>query len=356
MHSVRKAVTLFILAAMVAAPFVLLPIVTSRTFAPAQAQEQAYGQAQIKVSAAPKWAAAAPGKIEPKNGEYRIAASTLGRIVEVRVKAGETVQAGEVVVRLDDAELIARLAAAKADAALKKLTRDDQKPDGRLKRRYDADDVVISAEQKQVAARATLDKALETRGNGAQEAEAAKARAQLQSAEAALVKARDALAAIKAESGEPKTNQYETALIAANSQVSVVQTLLDQTRIRAPIAGTALQVAAKIGDTASPKNPEALAVIGDLSALRVRAEVEERDIGRVKAGQKVIVRSDAFRDKDFAGTVTSIARSLTPSKISPRGPRRTGESEVLEVFVTFDGEVPLPSGMRVDVYFAGDGK
>lgn len=347
MHKTRKFLTLLILAAMVAVPFVLLPMVSAHDLAPAAAQQVSNGL---------KWVAAAPGKVEPKDGEYRVAAATLGRIVEVRVKAGAAVQAGEILVRLDDAELLARLTAAQADAALKKFARDDQAPTGRLKRRYDADDAVIAAEQKQIAARAALDRVLENARTGnLQEAEVTKARAALQAAEAALTKARATLVDIKAEAGEPKTNQYETALIAANSQVAVVQALLDQTRIRAPVAGTALQVAAKVGDTASPQNPESLAVIGDLSLLRVRAEVDERDVGRVKAGQKVVVRTDAFKNQDFAGTVTSIARGLAPSKLSPRGPRRQSEADVLEAFVAFDGAVPLPSGVRVDVYFT-DGK
>jgi HlyD family secretion protein len=343
MHNVRKSATILVLAAMVAAPFVLLPLASTRTLAPAAAQ-----QASNDV----KWSAAAPGRVEPKDGEYRLAAATLGRIVEVRVKAGEKVQAGQVIVRLDDAELNARLVAAQAEAALKKFARDDQGPSGRLKRRYDADDAVVAAEQKQIAARAALDRALEAAHDSAsRDADVAKATAQLQSAEAALAKARTALADIKAEAGEPRTNPYETALIAANSQVSVVQALIEQTRIRAPVAGTALQVGARIGDMASPQTPEPLAVIGDLSSLRVRAEVDERDVSRVKPGQKVVVRTDAFRNRDFPGTVTSIARGLAASKLSPRGPRRQSEADVLEVFVAFDDAVPFPPGMRVDVYF-----
>ena len=93
-------------------------------------------------------------------------------------------------------------------------------------------------------------------------------------------------------------------------------------------------------------------MIGDLSALRVRAELDERDVGKVKVGQKAVVRADAFRDKEFAGTVTSVASSLTAGKISQRGPRRPGEIEILEVLVAFDTAPPLPPGMRVDVYFA----
>ena len=193
---------------------------------------------------------------------------------------------------------------------------------------------------------------LETERNSAAQDEVTKAKTALQNAEAATARARSAFAAIKADTGDPKTNQYEAALIAANSQVSAAQALLDQTRVRAPVAGTLLQVAAKTGDTASPSNPEPLAVIGDLSALRVRAELDERDVGKVKVGQKAVVRADAFRDKEFAGTVTSVASSLTAGKISQRGPRRPGEIEILEVLVAFDTAPPLPPGMQVDVYFA----
>ena len=89
MHKFRKFLTLLVLAVMVIAPFALLPLVSARDLAPAAAQP---------VSNGVKWSAAAPGKIEPKDGEYRVSAATLGRIAEVRVKAGATVQAGEILV------------------------------------------------------------------------------------------------------------------------------------------------------------------------------------------------------------------------------------------------------------------
>ena len=85
---------------------------------------------------------------------------------------------------------------------------------------------------------------LETERNSAAQDEVTKAKTALQNAEAATARARSAFAAIKADTGDPKTNQYEAALIAANSQVSAAQALLDQTRVRAPVAGRLLQVAA----------------------------------------------------------------------------------------------------------------
>jgi multidrug resistance efflux pump len=52
--------------------------------------------------------------------------------------------------------------------------------------------------------------------------------------------------------------------------------------IRAPISGTVLQVNAKPGELAGPSSAQPLLVIGDVSALRVRVELEERDFGEIK--------------------------------------------------------------------------
>ena len=47
------------------------------------------------------------------------------------------------------------------------------------------------------------------------------------------------------------------------------------------------------------------------SAMKVRAEVEERDVAKIHVGQRVVVRADAYPDQDFEGRVGSIAQSLS---------------------------------------------
>ena len=98
-----------------------------------------------------------------------------------------------------------------------------------------------------------------------------------------------------------------------------------------------------------------LAVLGDLRSLRVKAEVEERDATKVRVGQRVSVKSDAFPDKQFEGTVTSVSLILATPRIATRGVRRPNDVEVLEVIASLDGTPPLLSGMRVDVFFKNDG-
>jgi HlyD family secretion protein len=119
--------------------------------------------------------------------------------------------------------------------------------------------------------------------------------------------------------------------------------------IRAPISGTVLQMNAKPGELAAPSAPQPLLLLADISALRVRAEVDERDIERIKIGQPVVVRPVAFRERSFAGRVSSIARRVEGNA---RGQLDTTDVGVVEVLVDVAEPGPLLVGMKADVYFS----
>ena len=130
----------------------------------------------------------------------------------------------------------------------------------------------------------------------------------------------------------------------------MAEAALEKTRIRAAAAGTVLQVTAKVGESIAPTPEAVLLVMGDLSSLRVRAEFEERDLGKVRTGQAAVVRSDAFPGRDFEGKVTFLAQSLGASRFGQRGPRKPTDVDVLEVLIELNGKPPLLPGMRVDVF------
>jgi HlyD family secretion protein len=100
---------------------------------------------------------------------------------------------------------------------------------------------------------------------------------------------------------------------------------------------------------ASPDQP--LVVLGDLSALRVRAEVEERDVSKVRVGQAVVVRTDAYGGRDFTGRVASVSQTLATARLPQRGPKRPTDLDTLEVLIDMDPSPNLLPGMRVDVFF-----
>ena len=152
----------------------------------------------------------------------------------------------------------------------------------------------------------------------------------------------------------PLSQRLESSLAMARAELTSTEIALERTRIRAPADGTVLSIQAKVGETAVPSPDSALLEFGDLTGLRLRAEVEDRDAAKVHVGQRVIVKAEAFPDKEFEGTVTSISPSLGSPRIATRGPRRPNDVEVVEVMVDLDGNPPLFIGMRVDTFFRLD--
>ncbi|MEQ1652339.1 MAG: efflux RND transporter periplasmic adaptor subunit [Hyphomicrobium sp.] len=306
-------------------------------------------------SAAPQWAASATGRVEPKDGEIRIASQMPGRIVEVLAKTNDKVRAGDLVLRLDDQEIYVKIAAALAEVGVRVREREEEKATGLALDRRAAEDAVADAERALFAARESFDVSLRGLKAGTSNADAVEAeRGKVANAKTKLETARTALATVNAKPGIPNFQRLESSLALARSELSAAEIALERTRVRAPADGTILNMIGKAGETAVPSPESALLVFGDLSGLRVRAEVEERDAAKITVGQKVVVKADAFPDKTFEGSVTSISQSLGAPRIATRGPRRPNDVEVVEVMVGLDGNPPLFTGMRVDTYFKAD--
>jgi HlyD family secretion protein len=260
--------------------------------------------------------------------------------------------AGDLLVRLADEDLVARVSAARAEVAVRKRDRDNETVSGAAKDRRNAEDKLSDAERQLVFAREELDRALRLKRNGAA-ADVDKAREAATKAIDDVEDARGNLRKVLATNG-PAPSRLEAALAAARAELSLAETALERTRLRAPSNGSVLQINARVGETVAPSPENLLVVVGDVSSLRVRAEFEERDIGKVRVGQGAVVRSDAFPGKDFEGTVSSSAKALGPSKLGQRGPRRPTDIDVLEVIIDLKGQPPLLPGMRVDVFLKAD--
>jgi HlyD family secretion protein len=127
---------------------------------------------------------------------------------------------------------------------------------------------------------------------------------------------------------------------------------VDKTLIRAPIAGIILKKQVSSGQAVSTMPPTPIAIVADMSSLRVRAEVDEFDIGRVTLGQRTLMKLDAFPDMNLTGTVVRINRRMGPRSIQTDRSIEKNDNRVLQVLVDLDkSAVSLPSGLRVDVFF-----
>src|SRR5579872_4180739 len=274
------------------------------------ASPQAPSPSPQSTSTQGSWDAVTLGRVEPRSGEIKITAPLPGgRIAEVLVKPNEEVFAGELLARLDDEEALARVAEAEAQVALHKRARNDQSAPAASADRRKAEDAAADAERAVADTRAALDRTTADRRAGrAAKADIDNARAALARAEDRLRERRDALARLKASADTPLPTRLEGELNVAQAEWRVAQAELEKTQIRAPADGVVLRVDAKNGELALPAAGPPIMSIGDVSALRVRAEVNEQDLGRIRVGQSVLVRAGAFHGSEFEGKVASIAR------------------------------------------------
>jgi HlyD family secretion protein len=119
-----------------------------------------------KEAARTAWAASAPGRVEPLGGEIRISAQVPGRITEVLVAVNDKVAAGDLLVRFADDDLVARVHAARAEAAVRKRDRDNEGVGRAAQDRRAAEDGFANAERKLALAREELDRALRLKRKG----------------------------------------------------------------------------------------------------------------------------------------------------------------------------------------------
>jgi HlyD family secretion protein len=300
------------------------------------------------------WEAVTLGRVEPRSGEIKIAAPLPGRIAKVPVDANEDVFAGELLVRLDDQEASASVAEAEAQVALHKRARNDQSATAGSADRRKAEDAVADSERSVADAQSALDKVTESGAANASKPDIDAARAALSRAQARLREQQDALAKLKTASDAPLPTRPEGELNVAQAELTLARARLEKTRIRAPVDGVVLQVDAKKGEMATPTLGPAMLVMGDVSALRVRAEVDQQYLGKVRMGQHTEVRAAAFRGREFDGKVSSIARIVGPSRINSGDPRKFNDADVFDVVVDLSDPGPLVVGQQVDVYFKSD--
>lgn len=297
-----------------------------------------------------EWVASAPGRVEPLSGVISVGATMSGRILAVHVEEGQKVSRGDILVQLDDEGTAARFQASRIEAQRAKKDRDDN-GGGDSEYRVTEDDIA-NAELAFWNARDVLDRAAaKRRAAENSQNDLDEARKSYLAAEELLTAKRYVLVDLQSRKKRPNPNRQESALAAARSEQSIAAALVEKTHIRAPINGAVLKVVAKTGETVTPSPDQVLATVGDLSKLRIKAEVDERDVGRIKVGQAAIVRADAFQGQDFNGKVTTIAPALSSPGLKDRGAARRTDVDVLEIFVALDADTPLIPGLRVDVFF-----
>jgi HlyD family secretion protein len=303
-----------------------------------------------------------------------VSAKIAGRILSLRVREGDRVTEGQLLARLDDAELRAEVERAEAalktaEAQLRDLLAGARREEieearatvarteaqlrdllagSRREEIEQAREAVRSAEatrawterdfkraqelfQKELIAAQEVDKARQayevavaqersTRAN-LQMVEVGPRRDQIDAARAQVKASRDRLDLLLAG---PRPYQVEAArgqVTQARAGRDAAQSRLRESTIVSPINGVVLRKNLEAGEMANAGG--SILTLVDPTDIWLRAYVPETDIGRIKVGMAAQITIDAYRDRVFTGKITEIASEaeFTPKNVQTRNER-----------------------------------
>jgi RND family efflux transporter MFP subunit len=210
------------------------------------------------------------GSLKPKE-QVDVTSKITGRVQRVYVNVGDFVKRGELIAELEDLELQQQVRRAEATQAVVKAT----------------------FEQRQAEltnAKADLERARQLMNDGLisrQEFEAKQTGYRVVQAQVQLTQA-----------------QGEQAL----AELNELKIRLEQLKVHAPINGQVAQRYVDVGALVTPQTP--VARIVNLSTMVTMANVPEREVAKLRVGNRAIVRVDAFGDHEFSGFVARVSPVL----------------------------------------------
>lgn len=255
------------------------------------------------------------GKIEPINN-FEAHAPVATTVTRLYVQQGDWVKAGQALLQLSDAE--ARAQAAKAEAQLRGAQADLSAVSngGTQEEILTTRNALTKAQSDRDAAERTLHATERLQQSGAaSQAEVQAAQNHLKIAEANVQllqqKLKDRYSAPEIGHVEAQQSEAQASLAAANS-------LLKNSNVSAPFAGMVYSLPIKQGSFVNAG--DLLLQLADLHKVRVRAFVDEPEIGRLRKGQTVELTWDALPGRIWKGEVETL-----PTVIVQRNTRNVGE-------------------------------
>ena len=295
------------------------------------------------------------GIVEPARPEVALAMGSGGRVAVLLVNEGMFVNGGDLLVELESGAERAALAAAEAELVSVQL--DLRRVRGSVR---SADVTALRRDAQAAARRSELSQASYKRlqstvaagGVSVEEADRALAQAEQDALTAEAAQNRF----LSAEAGRPLDVQAAQARVdAATARRDQAAALLQLKRIVAPSEGEVLEVLYNVGEFVQPGGVEPLLVMGDTRSLRVRIDVDERDVDVLKRDGKALVTVDALPGVQFEGQIVEVARRMGRKNVRSDEPTERIDTKILEVVVDL-GEADLIVGQRVMAYLERKGE
>ena len=289
-----------------------------------------------------------------------LAPELAGRVAEVLVEEGDSVKAGDALVRLDGSTLEAQRGQAVAAAAAAQANASAADAEVALLQAGPSGEQVAVAraavDRAEVGADALRDRYADL-SSSARKTTAGKAlKTQRDTAAAGLRQARAQLALVQAgarpeqvQAAQARAKAAAAQVDAARAALAVIDTQIGKLTIAAPGDGVVLARAVEPGSFAAPGSP--LLEVGDLGSLTITVYVPEDRYGELSLGQTASLSVDSFPGETFPGTIVHIAdqAEFTPRNVQTEEGRR---STVFAIRLAVDdASGRLRPGMPADVQF-----
>jgi HlyD family secretion protein len=299
-----------------------------------------------KLAEAPSTTLLLSGSVEAH--ESVVSFRTAGRIIDLPVQEGSAVKAGELLARLDDADYRQQV---EIDEAMLH-TRDREL---QLAEAGSRTQEIAAAERTVADAKADLDlkRSDLARYTALYRRDAVSAQTHDQAetaferAQAIYERAQQNLSEAREGTRKEQIAVNRATMKAARQSLGLSKVRLDYTVLAAPVTGIVTVRQAELGEYVVPGTP--VVTVADIDHLWVRAYLNEPDLGRVRWGQQVTVRTDSLSGKQFKGTISFISPE---AEFTPKTVQTNKERVTLVYRIKVDVENPnheLKPGMPADV-------
>jgi HlyD family secretion protein len=256
------------------------------------------------------------GKVEPlENFEAHAPVGTTVR--RVLVKEGDHVKKGELLIQMDDAEARSKAAQALAQIRVSQADLSASQAGGTQEEVYTLESELSKARTTRDTAQRNLASLQRLEKDGAASSgEVKTAQDQLQRADADLKLLEQKQ---KSRYSKPELDKVEAEKAQAQAAYDAAEDTLRELNIRAPFDGMVYSLPVRQGDYVNPG--DLILQVADLSKVRVRAFVDEPDVGRLAPGDPIEVTWDALPGRVWHGTV-----GTNPTVIKRHETRNVGET------------------------------
>ena len=246
-----------------------------------------------------------------------------GRIIDLPVEEGQSVEQGALLARLDDADYKQKVRIDEATVHVRKADLQEKKLD------YDRAQSLFSKDEVSAQDRDLAETALKR-------AEATSRAAQQRYNEAVEGSRKEDIAIARAN------------LTEANANLGLSRVNLDYTILRAPATGVITVRQTELGEVVVPGTP--VVTLADLDHIWLRAYIAETDLGRIRWGQEAAITTDTYPGKQYRGRVSFISST---AEFTPKSVQTYKERVTLVYRIKIDIDNPnheLKPGMPADAH------